>query len=382
MKERLLELIAKTDYIESLFHTVGGATRGVAIPSSKMIGDVQEFQLWIQEIKLELQAIYAKTQDAFIKEALDDLSVRFDGWTDKRKFDKVKGDLLAIQRNIDIYYPQECAVTLEKVVMPKNPKIFISHASSDKVYVQEIVSLFDDMGLTDEHIFCSSIPGYDIPVGKTIFQYLLEQFYEYDLHVIFVHSKNYYMSPVCLNEMGAAWALKNKYTSILLPTFSFSEMKGVVNSSDIAIKLDNEVDEVKDKLNELYEQLIEEFELKKKRAIIWEKKRDSFIEKIKNIQPEVVSNELKENKSLSYEAYTMLSAISGEKHTQIIRFVTMSGTTIQYGNKSIGDSSGRREFAKWDAAIEELLASGLIKRIGKKDDIFTITDAGYKCLEA
>ncbi len=382
MKERLLELIAKTDYIESLFHVVGGATRGVAIPSSKMIGDVQEFQLWIQELKLELQAIYAREQDAFIKEALDDLSVRFDGWTDRRKFDKVKGNLLAIQRNIDIYYPQENVVSLEEVVMSKTPKIFISHAKNDKVYVQEIVSLLDGMGLTDEHIFCSSIPGYDIPVGKTIFQYLLEQFHEYDLHVIFVHSKNYYMRPVCLNEMGAAWVLKSKYTSILLPTFDFSEMNGVVNNSDIAIKLDNDEDEVKDKLNELYEQLIEEFDLKKQRAIIWEKKRDAFIEKIKTIQPDVVSDNPEESEVLSYEAYTMLNAISGEEHTEIIRFVTMSGTTIQYGNGSIGDASGRREFAKWDAAIEELLASGLIKKIGKKDDIFTITDAGYKYLEA
>ncbi len=381
MKDRLLELISKTDYIETLFHTVGGYTNGLAIPSSKMIGDVQEFQLWIQELKLELQAIYSKTQDGFIKETLDDLSARFDGYTDKRKFDKIKGDLLAIQRNIDTYYPPESVASLEEAIMSKNPKIFISHASSDKVYVQEIVSLLDDMGLTDEHIFCSSIPGYDIPVGKTIFQYLLEQFYEYDLHVIFVHSKNYYMSPVCLNEMGAAWALKSKYTSILLPSFGFSEMKGVVNSSDIAIKLDNEDDEVKDKLNELYDQLVEEFELKKKRAIIWEKKRDTFIEKIKTIRPEGVSNKTEKNKALSYEAYTMLNAISGEKHAEIIKIVTMSGTSIQYGNNAVGDSSGRREFAKWDAAIDELLANGFIKKIGKKDDIFTITDAGYKHLE-
>lgn len=381
MKDRLLELISKTDYIETLFHTVGGYTNGLAIPSSKIIGDVQEFQLQIQELKLELQAIYSKTQDGFIKETLDDLSARFDGYTDKRKFDKIKGDLLAIQRNIDTYYPQESEVPLEEAIMSKNPKIFISHASSDKAYVQEIVSLLDDMGLTDEHVFCSSIPGYDIPVGKTIFQYLLEQFYEYDLHVIFVHSKNYYMSPVCLNEMGAAWALKSKYTSILLPSFGFSEMKGVVNSSDIAIKLDNEDDEVKDKLNELYDQLVEEFELKKKRAIIWEKKRDTFIEKIKTIRSEGVSNKTEKNEALSYEAYTMLNAISGEKHAEIIKIVTMSGTSIQYGNNAVGDASGRREFAKWDAAIDELLANGFIKKIGKKDDIYTITDAGYKHLE-
>lgn len=380
MKERLLELISNIDHIETLFHTEGSDVRGLAVPSSKMIGDVQEFQLWIQELKLELQAIYTQTQDAYIKAALDDLSVYFDGWTDKRKFDKIKGCLLAIQRNIDTYYPLKKTTTLE-VIMPKSPKIFISHASNDKAYVQEIVSLFDDMGLTDDHIFCSSIPGYDIPVGKTIFQYLWEQFHEYDLHVIFVHSKNYYMSPVCLNEMGASWVLKSKYTSVLLPSFGFSEMKGVVNNSDIAIKLDNDEDEVKDKLNELYEQLIEEFELKKKPAIIWEKKRDAFIEKIKSISAKAVAINPEESKPLSYEAYTMLQEISGEQHTEIIRLATLSGTHIQYGKQTIGDASGRREFAKWDAAIDELLCLGLIKKIGKKDDIYVITDAGYKLLE-
>ena len=60
----------------------------------------------------------------------------------------------------------------------------------------------------------------------------------------------------------------------------------------------------------------------------------------------------------------------------------MSGTTIQYGNGSIGDASGRREFAKWDAAIEELISLGMIKKTGKKDDIYTITNVGYKHLEA
>ena len=77
----------------------------------------------------------------------------------------------------------------------------------------------------------------------------------------------------------------------------------------------------------------------------------------------------------------MLQEISGEQHTEIIRLATLSGTHIQYGKQTIGDASGRREFAKWDAAIDELLCLGLIKKIGKKDDIYVITDAGYKLLE-
>lgn len=67
MKDRLLELISKTNYTETLFHIVGGYTSGLAIPSSEMIGDAQEFQLWIQELKLELQAIIPKRKMALLK---------------------------------------------------------------------------------------------------------------------------------------------------------------------------------------------------------------------------------------------------------------------------------------------------------------------------
>ena len=55
-----------------------------------------------------------------------------------------------------------------------------------------------------------------------------------------------------LNEMGAAWALKANCTSLLLPGFKFEEMKGVVNNYTIAIKLDSDEYEVKDKLDQLY----------------------------------------------------------------------------------------------------------------------------------
>lgn len=388
MKDRLLELISKIDYIETLFHSIGDID-GLVIPSCMMIGDVQEFQLWIQELKFELRSIYAQKQDDFIKEVLDDISARFDCYTDKRKFDKIKGDLLTVQRNINTYYPQESVISLEETVMSKKPKIFISHSTNDKAYVQELVSLLDGMGLTDEHVFCSSIPGYGIPLGRTIYQYLLEQFHEYDLHIIFIHSKNYYTSPVCLNEMGAAWVLKNKYTSILLPSFSFSEMKGVVDSSSIAIKLDNEEDEVKDKLNELYDQLIEEFNLNRIKATIWEKKRNSFIEKINATHSNVtlaktflnIPVNTKKIEVLSYEAFTMLNAISGESHREIIKLITLSGTSIKYGDCVVSDVLGYREFSKWDAAINELLDKGLIKKIGKRDEIYIITNAGYDYLE-
>ena len=106
---------------------------------------------------------------------------------------------------------------------------------------------------------------------------------QYDLHVLFVHSENYYKSPVSLNEMGAAWALKSACTSFLLPGFKFEDMKGVVNGDTIAIKLDADEDELKDKIDQLYDTVTSEFSLHRETGRSWEKRRDSFISKIKGL---------------------------------------------------------------------------------------------------
>lgn len=134
-------------------------------------------------------------------------------------------------------------------------------------------------------IFCSSLPGYDIPIEAedSIYDFLLNRFLNYKIHVLFIHSKEYYESEVCLNEMGAAWALKTTQTSFLLPGFDFKDMKGVVNGDKIAIKLDNDSVEVKDKLNQLRKMLEKEFDLISIQDTIWEQARDSFIEKVNNI---------------------------------------------------------------------------------------------------
>ena len=179
------------------------------------------------------------------------------GWNDKQIFAEIKGKLKAIRKNIDKYYPGEQTGNQEEqeqaVMTDKKPKIFISHSSKDVAYVAQIVNLLDGMGLNQTQVFCSSLPGYGIPIDTNIFDYLRDQFLEYDLHVIFIHSENYYMSAVSLNEMGAAWALRSAVTSILLPGFGFEKMTGVVNNQSIAIKLDGQQLELQDKLNQLYD---------------------------------------------------------------------------------------------------------------------------------
>ena len=91
-------------------------------------------------------------------------------------------------------------------------------------------------------------------------------------------------------EVVAAWALMTNYTSILLPGFSFNDMKGVVNSTEIAIKLDMDASEVRDKLNQLKNNLSEEFRLEGIAGVVWEEERDIFITSVIQISQEECNN--------------------------------------------------------------------------------------------
>lgn len=162
----------------------------------------------------------------------------------------------------------------------KSPKIFISHSSVDKFYIKQLVLLFEQMGIKPESLFCSSDSTYGVPLERDIYEYLKEQFNSYNLHVIFVLSKNYYNSPDALNEMGAAWILQSKKTAILLPGFGHNDIKGVVNRNTINIKLDDDNRTLKSRLSEFYDNIILEFGLQKLASSKWEQYRDDFIDRV------------------------------------------------------------------------------------------------------
>ena len=128
--------------------------------------------------------------------------------------------------------------------------IFISHSTKDSEYVASLVDLLRKIGFTDEDVFCSSYPGYGIPLGKNIYEFLKSCFKDYELFVLFVISKdNYYSSPASLNEMGAAWVQGAKSIPILLPGMSPAQLRGVVGPDSLALCLDS--DNVRYDLNSL-----------------------------------------------------------------------------------------------------------------------------------
>lgn len=382
MKKDLLELIDSQKEIEKMFHPFDD---NVGILFEK-IGDVPEFQNWFQEIKLELQGIYDRTHDTFVGETINLCGKRVDEFTEKKYFVELVGKLQAIRKNIDKYYPDEKKESSHSQGgasgMKKKPLIFISHSSKNKDQVAKIADLLRSINLSPRRdIFCSSLPGYGIPNGANIFDFLRERFLNYDLHIIFVHSPEYYESPVSLNEMGAAWVLRDNATSLLLPGFDFSGMKGVIGSDCIAIKLDGDSSEVKDRLNQLRRELESEFDISDNEDIIWEEARNRFIREIngdvstqnENISatPALITEEMKQ----------LLKKVAAVTEGQILIDSDLeSGTYIQIGSEVVAkEYPDRRKYAVWEEALNACLQAKYIER--KSEAVCVITNAGYKAVE-
>lgn len=165
----------------------------------------------------------------------------------------------------------------------KRPKIFISHCEKDIDVVESFVDLLSHVGLTSDTLFCSSIPGYNIKQGSgDIYEYLRNEFSN-NLFVIFMLSENYYNSAACLNEMGATWILKQKYQSILLPGFNFSQIQGAINPRDISFKLDDKKFR-NTALGELKDNIIRFLDLQEIDTSKWDYQRERFFAQIDSIQ--------------------------------------------------------------------------------------------------
>ncbi|TXR66516.1 TIR domain-containing protein [Bacillus sp. AR8-1] len=156
----------------------------------------------------------------------------------------------------------------------KIEKIFISHASRDVKYVKELVDLLNDIGIkkSSKSIFCSSLPGYDIPHGKSIYEFLKNELKNNNIMVLFVLSDNYYQSAPCLNEMGAAWITSKEYTTVLTPNFDFKQIVGAIDPTKISFKMNDPVG-----LDKFRDSIIQTLELEVTDYKIWQGDKEKYL---------------------------------------------------------------------------------------------------------
>lgn len=163
-------------------------------------------------------------------------------------------------------------------------KIFISHSEKDKDIVDNFISLLHDIGIqkpisgNEGRIFCSSYNGYLIPLRENNVEYIKSQLDStYNILAIIMYSKNYMNSPYCLNEAGAVWIKNIPYQPIILPDFSFKEVKGFLNPNITGFEISN-----RSRLNDFKEQLLGYFNLPVINYNVWEQDRDKFLKEIQD----------------------------------------------------------------------------------------------------
>ena len=173
-------------------------------------------------------------------------------------------------------------ISVESQFTNRPRKIFISHKSDDAAFAEELIKLLRlYIGSDTNLVFCSSVPGYEIDLGKRIFPEIKKHFDEYELLTIIIHSPKYYLSPVCLNEMGATWILETEHYSFLTADCDFNHLKGVIDDKEMAIKVNSS--DAKNRMNAFLQIVLRflglpELDFSDHRVLSrWEEDRDSFL---------------------------------------------------------------------------------------------------------
>lgn len=117
----------------------------------------------------------------------------------------------------------------------KTKKVFISHKACHKLYGQFIVDVLEKYGIdVKSSVIFTSDRRLGVPQGKDIYDYLKDCFRD-DLMVIFLFSKAFYDSNICISEAGAAWAT-NQYCLNVIIDIDFSDIDKPSNNALSSIK--------------------------------------------------------------------------------------------------------------------------------------------------
>ncbi len=120
----------------------------------------------------------------------------------------------------------------------KTKKIFISHKECHKLYGDFIVTVLETYGIDVEStIIFTADRRLGVPQGKDIYDYLKDCFRE-DLMVIFLFSKAFYDSNICISEAGAAWATNQNCLNVIID-IGFNDIDRPSNKALSSIKFSN-----------------------------------------------------------------------------------------------------------------------------------------------
>lgn len=235
----------------------------------------EKYDMWMNDIKIFATRNLEDHQ--LYKEVIETYNTHNNQWG-TTAYDNMMSYLRSIEKDEDYWSNYKKTMEIFNIKNCTEKSIFVSHSSLDIEYVKTFITLLENIGFAGSgKIFCSSLSGYYIPNGESIYEYLKKRL-NADTYVIMILSENYYASPACMNEMGAGWVTSKEYSAILVPGFEYSNIRGAIDASRIWFKLND-----KERLNDFKDNLINNFRLNSIDSNIWERKRDEYLQAINGI---------------------------------------------------------------------------------------------------
>jgi hypothetical protein len=131
-------------------------------------------------------------------------------------------------------------------------KIFISHASADRSLADLLRDTLVLGGVPRERIFYSSSRATGIPSGTDVHAHLRSELRQAGL-VIELISTTFLTRPMCLMELGGAWALEKSTYPIVVPPLTRREAAAQIG--DVHMGLLSSDEEINDVFDELQDRL-------------------------------------------------------------------------------------------------------------------------------
>ena len=116
-------------------------------------------------------------------------------------------------------------------------KVFISHSSIDDKLINIFIEFLNNVGISNDDIFCTSISG-SLEGGKNFVKQIKDNVKGSKM-VIFLMSERFFLSYFCLAELGAAWALNQNILPVIVPPISIEEYNNTPLIGVQALNLSN-----------------------------------------------------------------------------------------------------------------------------------------------
>ena len=231
-------------------------------------------------------------------------------------------------------------------------KIFISHSTKDKEIVNQFTQdiLIAGCHFNHSEVFCT-LDHSTIHTGEDFRNEIVRGMKECDF-ILLMFSKNYKTSDICLNEMGAAWALENKTVlPFVLPDCSFEEM-GFPYQVKQCAKITDKI-----KLDELYKDICETYNIQQD----WphfNQCKENFVKKITGVKDIVIESASTNN--LGPNEKKAVEILSANPSLSLRRFAETMGISTRHAQIILSDLSrygiihrtGTLQNAKWEIVMQ------------------------------